>query len=113
MVPIEKLDAITQRFQFLEAKMSQGLSGEEIAEAGREYAELKPVVEEIAAYRALLDDIAEAEAMMADPEMRALAEEELPGLREKLPEMEQAMRVALLPRDAADEPVAIAGSRRG
>lgn len=102
MVPLDKLDAITQRFQFLEAKMSQGLSGDEIAEVGREYAELKPVVEEIAAFRQLLSDIEDAEAMLSDPEMRELAEDELPALRERLPVMEQAMRVALLPRDAAD-----------
>jgi peptide chain release factor 1 len=113
MVPLDKLDAITQRFQYLEARMSEGLSGDEIAEVGREYAELKPVVEEIAAFRQLLSDIEEAEAMLADPEMRELAEDELPGLRERLPEMEQAMRVALLPRDAADARPAMVEIRPG
>ena len=113
MVPLDKLDAITQRFQFLEAKMSQGLSGDEIAEVGREYAELKPVVEEIAAFRQLLSDIEDAEAMLSDPEMRELAEDELPGLRERLPVMEQAMRVALLPRDAADARPAMVEIRPG
>ena len=81
MVPLDKLDAITQRFQFLEAKMSQGLSGDEIAEVGREYAELKPVVEEIAAFRQLLSDIEDTEAMLSEPEMRELAEEELYDLK--------------------------------
>ncbi|MBL6429519.1 MAG: peptide chain release factor 1 [Maritimibacter sp.] len=113
MVPLDKLDAITQRFQFLEAKMSQGLSGDEIAEVGREYAELKPVVEEIAAFRQLLSDIEDAEAMLSDPEMRELAEDELPALRERLPVMEQAMRVALLPRDAADARPAMVEIRPG
>ena len=113
MVPLEKLDAITQRFQFLEAKMSQGLSGDEIAEVGREYAELKPVVEEIASFRQLLSDIEDAEAMLADPEMRELAEDELPALRARLPEMEQAMRLALLPRDAADARPAMVEIRPG
>lgn len=113
MVPLEKLDAITQRFQFLEAKMSQGLSGDEIAEVGREYAELKPVVEEIVSFRQLLSDIEDAEAMLADPEMRELAEDELPTLRARLPEMEQAMRLALLPRDAADARPAMVEIRPG
>ncbi len=93
--------------------MSQGLSGDEIAEVGREYAELKPVVEEIAAFRQLLSDIEDAEAMLSDPEMRELAEDELPGLRERLPVMEQAMRVALLPRDAADARPAMVEIRPG
>jgi peptide chain release factor 1 len=51
--------------------------------------------------------------MLADPEMRALAEEELPGLRARLPAMEQALRVALLPRDAADARPAILEIRPG
>ena len=113
MVPLDKLDAITQRFQFLEARMAEGLSGDEIAAVGREYAELKPVVDGIAAYRQLLDDISEAEAMLDDPEMKALAEEELPALREALPEAEQAMRLALLPKDAADARPAMIEIRPG
>ncbi|UWP94141.1 peptide chain release factor 1 [Aliiroseovarius crassostreae] len=113
MVPLEKLNAITERFEFLEARMSQGLSGDEIAAVGREYAELKPVVEEIAAYKQLLADIKEAEVMMGDPEMRELAEEELPQLTARLPEAEQGMRLALLPRDAADSRPAMIEIRPG
>ena len=113
MVPLEKLNAITERFEFLEARMSQGLSGDEIAAVGREYAELKPVVEEIAAYKQLLADIEEAEVMMGDPEMRELAEEELPQLTARLPEAEQGMRLALLPRDAADSRPAMIEIRPG
>jgi peptide chain release factor 1 len=113
MVPFDKLDAITERFGYLEARMAEGLSGDEIARAGREYAQLKPVVAQIAAFRQLMDDIADTEAMLADPEMRALAEEELPRLKARLPEAEQAMRLALLPRDAADARPAIVEIRPG
>ncbi|MHA6267606.1 peptide chain release factor 1 [uncultured Aliiroseovarius sp.] len=113
MVPMEKLSAITERFQFLEARMAEGLTGDEIAKVGREYAELRPVVEEIASYRQLLDDIAEAEALLTDPDMRELAEEELPLLRERLPEAEQAMRLVLLPKDAADARPAMIEIRPG
>ena len=112
MVPLEKLDQITRRFEFLEAKLAQGLA-DDFVQASREYAELKPVVEQIAAYRHLLADLDEAEAMLADPEMRALAEEEMPALKERLPEMEQALRVALLPKDAADARPAIIEIRPG
>ncbi|MBK1634509.1 peptide chain release factor 1 [Rhodovulum adriaticum] len=112
MVPLDKLDQITQRFEFLEARLAEGASGD-FAQLGREYAELRPVVERIADYRGLLDDIAEAEAMLDDPEMRTLAEEELPALRDRLPELEQALRLALLPRDAADARPAIVEIRPG
>ncbi|OIP82248.1 MAG: peptide chain release factor 1 [Rhodobacterales bacterium CG2_30_65_12] len=113
MVPVNKLTAITERFDYLEAKMAQGLSGDEIAQVGREYAQLRPVVAEIGAYRQLLADLDAARAMLDDPEMKALAEEELPELKARLPEAEQAMRRALLPRDEADARPAIVEIRPG
>ncbi|RMH43751.1 MAG: peptide chain release factor 1 [Alphaproteobacteria bacterium] len=113
MIPVEKLAAIHERFEYLEAKMAEGGANADFAQLAREYAELKPVVEQAAAYRATLDAIADAEAMLADPEMRALAEEELAELRARLPEQERALRLALLPRDAADERAAILEIRPG
>ncbi len=113
MVPLDKLAQITRRFEFLEAKLSAGAAHTEIAELSREYSDLKPVAAEIDAYRRALDDLAEAEAMLADPEMRALAEEELPRLKARIPEMEQALRLALLPKDAADARPAILEIRPG
>ncbi|WP_238366221.1 peptide chain release factor 1 [Mesobacterium pallidum] len=102
MVPEEKLDRIVDRFQYLEAKMNDVSGAGEIAELAREYAGLKPVVDQIAAYRQLLSDMAEAQEMLSDPEMKALAEEELPSLKARLPGMEKALQIALLPKDAAD-----------
>lgn len=111
MVPLDKLARITERYDYLEARLSAGQG--DLAAQGREYADLKPVVAEIAAYRRMLADIAEAEAMRADPEMRALAEEELPALKARLPELEQSLRIALLPKDAADARPAILEIRPG
>ncbi len=85
----------------------------DIAALGREYAELRPVANEIAEYRHLLDCIADTEAMLEDPEMAALAREELPALKERLPAVEQSLRIALLPRDAADSGSAILEIRPG
>ncbi len=113
MVPLDKLAQITQRFEFLEARLNAGASPAEIAQLSREYSDLKPVAEEIAAYRRALDDLAEAEAMLSDPEMKALAEEEIPRLRARIPEMESRLRVALLPKDAADARPAILEIRPG
>ncbi|AJE47382.1 peptide chain release factor 1 [Celeribacter indicus] len=111
MIPEDRLHQITQRFEYVEAAMSAGTG--DIAALGREYAELKPVVDQIRAYRTLLSDIAEAEAMLSDPEMRALAEDELPALRKRLPEADEALRIALLPKDAADARPAIVEIRPG
>jgi len=111
MISNDRLHQITERFQFLEAKMSAG--GGDIAALGREYAELRPVVTQIEEWHRLQSDIAEAEAMLADPEMRALAEEELPALKARLPQAEHALQLALLPTDAADARPAMIEIRPG
>lgn len=91
--------------------MAEG-SGD-IAALGREYAELRPVVDQIHDWTSLQADLAEAEAMLDDPEMKELAEEELPGLRARLPEAEKALQLALLPKDAADARPAMLEIRPG
>ncbi|CUH53268.1 peptide chain release factor 1 [Shimia marina] len=111
MVPIERLLQITQRFEFIEAQMAEG--GGDIAALAKEYAELKPVVEQVQAYQKLVSDIGEAEDMLGDPDMKDLAEEELPALRAALPDAEHALQLALLPKDAADARPAILEIRPG
>ncbi len=113
MVPLDKLAQITQRFEFLEAKLNAGATPAEIATLSREYSDLKPVADEIVRYRRALDDLAEAEAMLADPEMKALAEDEIPALKARIPEMEVRLQLALLPKDAADARPAIMEIRPG
>ncbi len=102
MLPAETLAQIEQRYEFLEARMAEGVSGGEIADLAREYSELKPVVDRIAEYRQVQEDMSAAEQMLSDPEMKELAEAELPDLNARLPEVEHALRLALLPKDAAD-----------
>ncbi len=111
MIPAEKLQSIIERFEYVEARMSDG-SGD-IAALGREYADLRPIVAQIGEWKALQAEIAEAEAMLSDPEMRALAEEELPTLKARLPEVEGALQIALLPKDSADARPAILEIRPG
>ena len=54
MVLLEKLELIRQRFQFLEAKMNDGLAGEDIARLAKEYSDLRPVIEQIEEYLRVL-----------------------------------------------------------
>ena len=93
--------------------MASGAEASEIAALAREYSELKPVVEEIHHYQQLVSAEADAKAMLEDPEMRDLAEEELAGLKDALPAAEQALKIALLPRDSADARPAIIEIRPG
>jgi peptide chain release factor 1 len=113
MIPTEKLDQILQRFAYIEARLSEGPPADELAALSREYAEIKPVAETVAAYRRQLTQIADAEAMLSDPDMATLARDEMDSLREGLPELEQAVKLALIPRDAADQRPAILEIRAG
>ncbi len=113
MLPKEKLDQIRARAEYVEARLNAGPPQSELVELSREYAELRPVVEQIDALRALARERDEAERMLADPEMRDLAEEELARIRAELPVAEQTVRLALLPRDVADERSAILEIRAG
>lgn len=113
MVPLDTLNQIRERFQFLEAKMAAGAAPDQIASLAREYAELKPVVAEIDGYLGMIKARDQAEAMLSDPEMKSLAEEELEGLRVEIPEAEQRLRLTLLPKDAADARPAIIEIRPG
>ncbi len=113
MIPSDTLQQITARFDYLEARMAEGASGADMVALAREYSELRPVVETIAAWRGLATAREEAEAMLGDPEMKDLAEEELSRLDAALPEAEQAMRLALLPRDSADARPALIEIRPG
>jgi peptide chain release factor 1 len=113
MIAADKIEQIIDRFQFLEAKMADGAAGHEIAALGREYSELRPVVETVTAYKDLIAQIADAEAMMADPEMKELAEAELPDLKTALAESEHEVQLALLPKDSADGRPALVEIRPG
>ena len=111
MITEDLLIQITQRFEYLEAQMAEG-SGD-IAKLAKEYSDLKPVVEEIKAYQCLVEDIAEAEAMLVDPDLHELAKEELPILRAALPTLEHNLQLTLLPKDAADDRSVIIEIRPG
>ncbi len=113
MIASDKIAQIIDRFQYLEAKMATGDMGAEIATLGREYAELRPVVETVTAYRDLADQFAQAKEMLRDPEMRELAEAEIPELKAALEASEHDVQLALLPKDSADGRPALLEIRPG
>lgn len=68
----------------------------------RERAELEPVAMAFNAYEAAEADVQTAQEMMADPEMREMAEEEIKIGKEKLEKLEDELQILLLPRDPDD-----------
>jgi peptide chain release factor 1 len=112
-----RLDQLTRRHGELgEALSASGISGAEFTKLSKEYSELSPIVDTIAALRRTQSEMAAATEMAGsadDPEMKALAEEELQALREHLPELEMRVRMSLVPKDADDDRNAILEVRAG
>jgi len=69
----------------------------------REHAELGPVVALYQQWQQTEADLESAQEMMADPEMKDLAEEEMKVAKERLPELEIELQRLLLPKDANDD----------
>src|SRR5204862_169695 len=96
------------------AKKSASLCGEmaskpisALALIALELAELNPLIDAVKTYRAIVKELADTEALIADPasdlEMRGMAEAEREMLQARRAELEQKIRVALLPKDAMDD----------
>ena len=106
----EKLDRIVLRGEELQHTLntaSDALSADVFRRTSQEWAQLQPTIARIGELRAAERARDEAEALLADPDMRELAEEELRDARERIPSLERELRIAMLPRDAADEGSAI------
>ncbi|MFN4126844.1 peptide chain release factor 1 [Pannonibacter indicus] len=117
MLAQAKLDTLLNRFAELEHRMSCGPDAGEYVRLSREYAELEPLVRAVQALRKAEEDLAGAEALIAeaggDREMRDLAELERDELTQKVEELTQAVRIGLLPKDSADKNDAILEVRAG
>jgi peptide chain release factor 1 len=110
-------DIILRRHEEIAARLAEGVGGGEYAALSREFAELEPVVEAIRAWRAKDKERADLSGLLVDsaldPEMRAMAASELERASAEVETMAQAIRVALLPKDAADDGDVILEVRAG
>jgi peptide chain release factor 1 len=110
----DRIAAILRRQEEVQAQMARpDLDPAEFVRLSKDYAELEPVVKAAAEVEALRAEQGELEAMLADPEMKAMAQEELEALRVRLPGAEHALAIALLPKDAADQRPAMLEIRAG
>lgn len=111
---LEKLKPIKARHTDLSAQMSkEGLSPPELVKLSKEYADLDPIVEAINRYEKALTEQTDLEAMLNDPDMRDMAEEDLLRLEEEIPTLEEEIKLALIPKDSADAKNAILEIRAG
>lgn len=114
----DKLKQLLSRRASLSDKLSGGnLSSEEFAKTSKEYAGLETICEKVEKYFSAKNEIADLQALLADKstdaEMRQMAEEDNQRLTQLIPDLEKAIQIALIPKDAADTKNAILEIRAG
>ncbi|WP_031549274.1 peptide chain release factor 1 [Parvularcula oceani] len=115
MIPQDKLDAVTARFAAVEREMTTVTDADAIVRLGKEHAELRPVAEAARELTAARRELAEAKELAAsgDPDMAEMAREEQAELKARIPQLEEALQVMLLPKDKADNAPVILEVRAG
>ena len=113
---LNKLQAVTNRYEELCAKSEQPdfyNDPKRAAKLLREKNDLQPVVEAYAAYRQAEQDMADAQELMGDPEMKDLCQETYAQAREQKEELYHRLQILLLPKDPNDEKNVIVEIRGG
>ncbi|WP_027080666.1 peptide chain release factor 1 [Luteimonas mephitis] len=101
-----KLEALAERRDELERLLADpGVAADQdrFRAFSREFSQLEPVAAALADERQARDDLAAAQAMQADPELRELADEEIAAANARLAELDDTLMALLVPRDARDE----------
>ena len=112
-LPQARLDQVLDRFHQVEARMGAASDGQEIVRLSREHAEMRPVADAVMALARVRAEMADLEAMAADPEMADMAADELQTLKDTLPDMERDVALLLAPRDADENASAVLEVRAG
>ena len=102
----DKRENLVARLDELDRMLASGEATRDMDQyrkLSREHAEIGPVVALYARWRQCNDDLAAAQEMLADPEMKELAEAEVRSAKERLPQIENELQKLLLPKDANDE----------
>ncbi|MDZ4112610.1 MAG: peptide chain release factor 1 [Brevundimonas sp.] len=112
-LPQARLDQVLDRFHQVEARMGAASDGQEIVRLSKEHAEMKPIADAVMALAKTRAEMADLEAMAADPEMAEMAADELQVLKDTLPDMERDVALLLAPRDADENASAVLEVRAG
>jgi len=103
---LEKLKQLAEDYKTIEWKLidPEIISNQkEYIKLGKKFAELKPIVELYNQYSQVLTQRDDALEMIKDPDMKELAEEELNEAKKRIPELEEEIKFAMLPKDPSDD----------
>ena len=113
---MEKLRSLDLHYADVEARLGAPETYDDpalVAKLNKEQRELEPVVTAYRAWQRRRQDLADAEALMGDPDMKELAQEEFHQAKEDMARLEEEIKVLLLPRDPNDDKNVIVEIRAG
>ncbi|MGN1301782.1 MAG: peptide chain release factor 1 [Clostridia bacterium] len=112
----QKLEAVEERYEELNKKISDPeviARQDEWKNLMKEHATLVDVVEKYREYKKAKSDLEEAKQMLDDKDLKELAEMEIDELREKIPQIEEELKILLIPKDPDDDKNIICEIRAG
>lgn len=112
----QKLEDVEKRYEDLTEKISDPeviAQNKEWQKMMKEHSELTPIVEKYREYKKLEQNIKDSEEMLSDPELKELAQEEIKNAKEKLPQIEEEIKILLIPKDPDDDKNTICEIRAG
>ena len=114
----ERLEQIEARYEDLGRQMADPeliSDQQKYQKTAKQHREIEAIVDKFRQYKQVTNGIADAKAMLneSDPDIRAMAEEELTQLEEREPKIEEELKVLLLPKDPNDEKNVIVEIRAG
>lgn len=111
----QRLAQAAERFHMIESRMAATADGAEITRLSKEHAELKPVADAVAELQRARDELASVRAMAADPDpdIAALAREELDAAESRLNEAVEKAQILLIPKSKDEDASAILEVRAG
>jgi peptide chain release factor 1 len=117
VIPKEKLARVVERYETIQAELNQGTSQAAYVKLTKEFSELQPLIAAVRDLETAEKEQSDLQALIRDSsqdkEMIAMARDELEQLAPRIADLEQKLRVLLLPKDAADERSAILEVRAG
>ncbi len=113
---LDKLEAIKNRFdEVSELIVDPNIISDmkQYIQLNKEYKDLQPIIEAYQEYKNILSNIENAKEMLKDDEMKEMAKTELDELTPKQEELEEEIKVLLIPKDPADSKNAVVEIRAG
>jgi peptide chain release factor 1 len=113
---LERLKAVCDRYEAICSQLEDPAVYQDpgkLARLTKEQKELTPLMEAYRAYQKAQEDLSAAQALLEDPELRALAQEETRDARERMERLERELQLLLLPRDPDDERSVVVEIRGG